>query len=124
LRTTSDESLVLSWHPASRRDPTWPGSIFDARELNGFPVEAALQSDMASVGEWVSRQEWAQPLAEVSDRVRAALFTARLAAQRRRTASDQYKEAVAAAFRTGATYAELIWSAVCQGSRPHRPVVD
>lgn len=42
-----------------------------------------------------------------SDRVRAALLTARLAAHNRTTAAADYQSALVAAHRAGASYAEL-----------------
>jgi hypothetical protein len=55
IRETAPGSIIVSFYPHSQGDPTWPGTIQAADDIDGFPKNAALRGDIDAVGAWVKQ---------------------------------------------------------------------
>ena len=61
VRETAPGMVVVSFYPYSQSDEAWPGSIQVANDIEGFPVDAALAGDSATVEAWVTQHDpWRQ----------------------------------------------------------------
>ena len=54
-RETAPGVIIVSFYPYKQSDTAWPGSIQVADDIDGFPKDAALAGDSATVRAWVTQ---------------------------------------------------------------------